>query len=285
MPGNIGYIDYGAEQFAKMVRRHAARYALGVTKLSRSAPIREESVKIKNCSFVWIWNGFHDNSAQMRELCVRMGIPFAMCEWGLLPQDDTFMVDPSGFCGWSSLNGSLSWVTQQDIQRLFDARVEMQRQNPPEHGPDVLVPLQITSDTQVLYNTPYRTMQEFIDHIEAIFPGERLVFRPHPKDHTPYKVAGLNSVVTRGGSFLAALARSRSVVGLTSTCLLEAAVYGKPVLALGDHPLRTHAPRDHDRVAAAAVACRLLRESGDPTPVLERFGLRPMGCDPVGGER
>lgn len=282
MPGDIGVMDYGGEPFAKMARRHAAAYGLGVTSLSRKTPVRTEAAKIRNCSFVWIWNGFHDNSAQFRELCTRQGIPFALCEWGLLPQADTFTIDPSGFCGWSSLNGDLSWVARADMSRLADTRLELRRQHPERDEGHVLVTLQIGTDTQILYNTPYRTMQEFVDHVEAVFPGQRLIFRPHPKDTTPYRVRSLNAKVCREGGFFDVLAGAKSIVGLTSTCLVEAAVYGKPVLALGDCPMRTHAPRNHDRLAAAALALRLPRASGDPTPVLERFGLRPLGCEPVG---
>lgn len=285
MPGDIGVMDYGGEAFAKMAKRHAAAYGLGVCTLSRKAPVRAEAAKIRNCSFVWIWNGFHDNSAQFRELCTRQGIPFALCEWGLLPQADTFSIDPSGFCRWSSLNGDLSWVDKVDTRRLVDARNELRRQHPERDDGYVLVPLQIGTDTQILYNTPYRTMQEFADHLQAVFPTERLIFRKHPKDSTPYRARSLNAKVCGEGGFMDVLAGAKSVVGLTSTCLLEAAIYGKPVLALGDCPLRTHAPRNHDRVAAGALAMRLARANADPTPVLERFGLRPLGCEPVGVKR
>lgn len=280
MPGDVGYLEYGGEPFQRFVKRHAAAYGLGVCQISRRNPIRQESVKIKNCSFVWIWNGWHDNAAQIRELCTRMGIPFAMAEWGLVPQADTYSIDPSGFCGWSSLNGDLSWVTRSDFKRLEDARAELRRQHPERHGDSVLVPLQITSDTQILYNTPYRSMQEFIDHVEGAFPGEKLVFRPHPKDPTVYQTRGSHARVEREGTFFDAVAGCRSVVGLTSTSLLEAVVYGKPVLALGDCALRRTAPRMHDRVAAAALALRVPRV-GDPTAILERFGIRPLGCEPV----
>lgn len=285
MPGDIAFMDYGGGEFERMVRRHAAAYGLGVVKLSRRNPVRIESVALKNASFVWVWNGFHDNSAQFREVASRMGIPFALCEWGLLPQDKTFSIDPSGFCGWSSMNGDLSWVNRADMKRMEDARHELHRQHPEREDGYVLVTLQIASDTQILYNTPYRTMQEFIDHVEGIFPGERLIFRPHPKDQTNYRVRGLNAKVSRDGGFMDVLAGARSVVGLTSTCLLEAAVYGKPVLALGDCPLRRHAPRNHDRVAAGSLALRVVRANADPSPVLERFGLRPLGCEPLGVAR
>jgi len=281
MPGDIGVMDYGGDTFHMMAKRHATAYGLGVTKLSRKSPVRVESVKIRNCSFVWIWNGWHDNSAQFRELCKRQGIPFALCEWGLLPQEDTFSIDPSGFCGWSSMVDDLSWVTRADMARLADTRLELRRQHPERNGGYVLVPLQIGTDTQILFNTPYRTMQEFVEHIESVFPTERLVFRNHPKDSTPYRVRSFNAKVCSKGSFLDAVAGAKSVVGLTSTCLLEAAIYGKPVLALGDCPLRSHAPRNHDRVAAGSLALRLARANADPTAVLERFGLRPLGCDAV----
>ena len=280
MPGDVAYMDYGGGEFQQFVKRHAAEYGLGVCGLSRRQPVRIESVKLKNCSFMWVWNGWHDNSCQFREICIRMGIPFAMCEWGLLPQDKTYSIDTNGFCGWSSLNGDLSWVTRADMKRMEDARVELRRQHPEREDGYVLVVGQVTSDTQILYNTPYRSMQEYIDHVQAVFPGERLVIRPHPKESHGLVGRGGNAKISTAGSFMDALAGARSVVGLTSTCLAEAVVYGKPVLALGDCPLRKHAPRMHDRVAAAMLAMRVPRV-GSPVSVLERFGLRPLGCEPV----
>jgi hypothetical protein len=66
------------------------------------------------------------------------------------------------------------------------------------------------------------------------------------------------------------------VVGITSTCLLEAAVLGVPVEAWGDHPLKTHPPHMHDRVAAGALALSVPR-GGDIKPILDRFGYELHG--------
>jgi len=65
-------------------------------------------------------------------------------------------------------------------------------------------------------------------------------------------------------------------VGITSTCLYEAAILGVPVVALGDHPLRLQPKHLQDRVLAGVLALRIDRESGDLGSVLDRFGIRPL---------
>jgi len=66
------------------------------------------------------------------------------------------------------------------------------------------------------------------------------------------------------------------VIGITSTCLYEAAILGVPVVALGDHPLRLQPKYLHERVLAGALALRVDRETGNLADVLDRFGIRPL---------
>jgi hypothetical protein len=221
-----------------------------------------------------IWNGLQYGTPLATRLCRRRGIPVCYLEWGILPQSNTFLVDPCGFCADSILAKDLSWVTKEDVKRLHQVRAELQERYPLRPGKNVLAVLQIENDTQVLYFSPYRNMEEFISDVEGMYPTGRIVARPHPRSSATRSFT--RAKVKGGGEFLEAAAKSGVVVGITSTCLYEAAILGVQVVALGDHPLRLQPRHLHERVLAGALALRIDRSDGDLGPVLDRFGIRPL---------
>lgn len=231
---------------------------------------------VKNAAFVFVWNGLQYHAPLAVELCRRQGIPFVVYEQGFLPQDGTFMFDPAGFNARSSLNGSLSWVTDDHLDDLADERERLQQAYPLNPQGHVLAVLQIHNDTQVLYNTPYTTMDDFIEDLAALYPSQSVVIRPHPKSNAHRIERGRHQRIVAGGDFLAAAAEASVVVGLTSTCLIEAAILGVPVVALGDHPMRLRARRDHDRLAAAFLARRLCRTCREVPDLVASMGLAPL---------
>src|SRR5690606_33125721 len=186
------------------------------------------------------------STALAAELCRKRGIPHFFFEQGMLPQSASFFVDPKGFCGDSVLNGDLSWVTDADMERLHAKRAELQKKYPLNNEGFILAPLQIHNDSQVLYYSQYKNMDEFITDVESLYHDDRIVARPHPKGGKKHTFARAEEVFE--GDFLAWAARSKEVVCITSTCLYEAAILGVPVTAFGDHPLHTHPPELHDKV-------------------------------------
>jgi hypothetical protein len=192
----------------------------------------------------------------------------------MLSQASTFFVDPCGFCGDSILAKDVFWVTESDLERLQRVREDLQSRYPIRRGKHVLAILQIENDTQVLYFSPYRNMEEFVADVEAMYPSGRIIARPHPRSTAKRSFA--RAKVRSSGDFLEAASQAGVVVGITSTCLYEAAILGVPVLALGDHPLRLQPKSLHERVLAGALALRVQRENGDLGLVLERFGIRPL---------
>lgn len=234
--------------------------------------------------FVVVWNGDQAGASTYVRYFDAQGVPRVFIEQGVFTQRSTFWVDPGGFCGSSVLNGPLHWVEPADLRFLNDSRDQLRALQPPAAKPrDVLILGQVPRDTQVTHYTNIQSMQAFLKWAASLFPNDRVVIRPHPLDRSPYEVHAIEHVtLSREGTFLEALSKARLVVGLTSTCLHEAVVYGTPVLALGNGPYRTHNHRDHDRVAAGALALRIDRKTGDMARVLEyRFNLRPLGMGPI----
>jgi len=270
----IAHFTHDDQLDAGVVRRYAEERGCTYRWVSLKSDLFDTASVIKRSSMAVIWNGLQYGGPLVSRMCRRRGIPVCYFEWGFLPQSATFSIDPGGFCGDSILAADISWVTDADMQRLYQVRSQLQGQYPLKGGNHVLVPLQIENDTQILYFSPYRSMEEFVADVEAMYPSEAIIARPHPRS-TAQRVFA-RAQVSDSGSFLEAAASAGVVVGLTSTCLWEAAILGVPVVALGDHPLRLQ-PRDlHDRVLAGALALRIDRATGNLGSVLDRLSIRPL---------
>jgi hypothetical protein len=229
---------------------------------------------VKDASLAVIWNGQQYGGPLVTRMCRRRGIPVCYIEWGLLPQRSTFSVDPCGFCGDSILAKDVSWVTDADMERLYQVRSELQERHPLQGGDHVLAPLQIENDTQILFFSPYNKMEQFVADVETMYPAKRVIARPHPKSPAPRSFA--RAEVDASGDFLDAAAKAGVVVAITSTCLYEAGILGVPIVALGDHPLRQQPKHLHERVLAGALALRIDRATGSLHSVLDRFAIKPL---------
>ena len=231
---------------------------------------------VKTTQFLVIWNGWQYHSPLAVEVAKRHGIPYVIFEQGFLHQKRSWSFDTQGFNKDSSLNGSLAWVSQEHLSELNVVRERLQRQHPLEPKGHVLAICQIHNDTQILYNTPYRGMQEFIEDLAVMYPRQEVIIRPHPGSHAKRQPSNDMHRVEGGGDFLATASKASVIVGLTSTCLIEAGILGVPVVALGDCPLRTHARRDHDRLLAGYLAHRIKNHGRPLAPFLESMGVRPL---------
>jgi len=271
---HIVHVGYNNQEETGVVRRYAQACGYSYRWEGLKNDLFKSASVIKHSSMAVIWNGLQHGTPLATRLCRRRGIPVCYLEWGILPQSSTFLVDPCGFCADSILAKDVSWVTQEDLKRLHRERARLQKEYPLQGGKDVLAVLQIENDTQILYFSPYRKMEEFISDVEAMYPRGRIIARPHPRSTASRSFA--RAKIKAGGDFLDAASRAGVVVGITSTCLYEAAILGVPVVALGDHPLRLQPKHLHERVLAGVLALRIDREKGDLGPILYRFGIRPL---------
>lgn len=107
--------------------------------------------------------------------------------------------------------------------------------------PTAYVPLQVENDSNVLHNSPFPSMREFVDDVIGRLPPDwNVVVKPHPADPAPSKLTSPRRpgvrVVDRqhpAGPLLRACDR---VFTLSSTTGYEALAAGKPVEVLGSAP-------------------------------------------------
>jgi capsule polysaccharide modification protein KpsS len=234
---------YGRHLQSKIFR-HSIRFAL--EKL------------IPRMDHVFIWNGDREFDSVARALCETHNIPHTFMESGFFPQRGYYTLDRKGVNAKSALmDDDLSWVGEPQFAKLQALRERYLGTRRYTGGGDsnggyILAPLQIEHDTSIVLHSPYKTMQAFIDHAQELFPQRRIVFKTHPKDKNDnYKIKPGNELV-RKGSFLDLAAKADLVYGINSTTLLESALLGAPVTAVGNGFLKQHAHRVEKLLAALA---------------------------------
>lgn len=229
---------------------------------------------ITHADLLVIWNGQQPEQRSVVAWAERQCVPTIFFEQGIIDQKANYSWAVEGFNAASELNRAVL-ATSEQRANLATVREQLQQQYPLEPNGTVLVPLQLHRDTQVRYSTPYRTMDEFVECLAVAYPSQPVVLRTHPRYSGAMHRRSWpsNFRFETDGSFLQAAAKASVVVGLTSTCLWDAAVLGVPVVAWGDHPLRRQPRRFHDDVTAIHLWRNLPRSTPIGT-VLDRLGLR-----------
>lgn len=211
---------------------------------------------IPRMDHVFIWNGDREFDRVARALCEKHKIRHSFLESGFFPQRGYYTLDRKGVNANSELmTDDLSWVGEAQFTKLRALRERYLGSRRYEGGGDyVLAPLQIERDTSIVLHSPYKTMQSFIDHVQEKFPKRRITFKTHPLDKNEnYKIKPGNELM-RKGSFLDLAAKADLIYGINSTTLLESAMLGTPVTAIGNGLLKKHARQVEKLLAALADA-------------------------------
>jgi hypothetical protein len=213
---------------------------------------------------VAVWNGCIMEARLCAELAVQAGCEVRYCERGLLP--NSLVIDPQGvnaqsyLCtpAWDEI--AASPVGDADVGRVRSfmrgltrtgASVVDQpdrcspdtlrrRLNLPDDSHLILLPAQIDSDTNIVYNSPnFATNTSVLSALMAAVrehPRLHVIFKPHPEEPSTYDVAG---VLGERGSVVAdvnlhsLIDAADAIVVRNSTVGLEAAMHEKPVVVLG----------------------------------------------------
>jgi hypothetical protein len=263
------HVAYNNKQEIKLIEKLAESYGLNYHKVDLAESTFKTGDYIKYAKLVVIWNGMQQLGPLVTNLCDMRQIPKFYIEWGMLPQKETYFIDPTGFCGKSILCKDISWVNENDLLKLYETRLDLQDKYPISDEGYILVPLQIENDTQILQFTKYRNMKEFIRDIEYMYPNSKIIVKAHPQSTAKRQFD--RAVVTEQKDFMLLASKASLIVGLTSTTLYEAGILGKPVVALGDHPLNSNDLYNRDKVLAGILALNINRENGDIRSILDRF--------------
>ena len=123
---HIVHFGYNNEEETGVVQRYAEERGYSYRWEGLKNDMFKTASIIKHASMAVIWNGRQHGTPLATRLCRRRGIPVCYLEWGILPQSNTFLVDPLGFCADSILAKDLSWVNKDDMKRLHRVRRELQ---------------------------------------------------------------------------------------------------------------------------------------------------------------
>lgn len=266
----IIHMGFNTAEHTKLVDKTATELNLDYKFVSVKDDIFQTANVIKNASMAVIWNGTQHYALLADTICQLRQIPTMFYEWGLLPQKETFIVDPRGLCGNSILMEDLSWITEEDEKNLLSMRTTLQSKYPLKPEPNTLLILgQIENDSQILYHTKYNSMVDFVNDVAKKYPTRKITYRPHPKSNsTP--ILSESVQLDRSGELLEKVCKTELVVGLTSTALYESAILGASIEVWGTHPLSKW-PELTDKVCAGILALRIPRKDGDLASIVKRF--------------
>lgn len=99
--------------------------------------------------------------------------------------------------------------------------------------PFIFVPLQDETDTQITHFSPFKKMQDLLDHVCSMYKDSdiKILYKKHPKVDCNI-VPGRNCVEVKE-NIHHYLPYAEKVIGINSTALLEALIYHNRVITLG----------------------------------------------------
>ncbi len=210
---------------------------------------------LNDASFILVWNGVSSHFDEFHTQIQRLGLTISYVECGFFPQNEHFYLDRNGVNAASQLmNDPLDWLTENDFARMETYRQHLfnNRSTVDDDG-SIFVPLQVESDSNIQLHSRFQHgMQDYIDFVASKHPNDKLVFKPHPKDHAAERYHYHHGKVSPQAS-LTLIAKSRLVRGINSSVLFEAALAGKPVISDGES-LLNHPCEDPSRVVCAMIA-------------------------------
>lgn len=150
--------------------------------------------------FVFCWNGSSPGDVATATIAQAHGAKLVYSEQGWFPQAPTLYFDFSGCngkCGTKNksyaplspaeqkrfIEQRKAYITQIGEAARFDAgKFEIR---PPDKSRPIFVPLQDERDLNIVQDSPFKTMDEFVGFQSRTYPSNQYVVRPHPKYPNP----------------------------------------------------------------------------------------------------
>lgn len=184
-----------------------------------------------------IFNGFAKESSGATAY-LRAHYKTFFCERGWLPQIDNIYIDGMGLGARSSLaltdlshTKAAPRKVQSTIEELYETHYKTDGH--PELGEYVLLPLQLDHDTSITLDSPYfKTMSSLMFFVGKIFPNERIIVTPHPRNADVAIAPGME--VHPGLKTVNLAKTAKAVIGINSTSMIESLIHYKTIGMLGN---------------------------------------------------
>lgn len=235
-----------------------------------------------NPEFVFCWNGSSAGDVTTATLSQAHGAKMVFSEQGWFPQAPTLYFDLSGCNGkCGTKNRSYAELNEGETKRFLARRKayitdtgQAERFNvdtftvaPPDLAKPVFVPLQDERDLNIVQDSPFKTMNEFVGFLAASYPQQRFIARPHPKYPKPALDSYPNvELDDPKRPMFESLAACGMVVGINSTTLLESALLGFTVVSVGES------------LATGTGLFIDMRPSKQPPPALDTLRVKPQAA-------
>lgn len=200
--------------------------------------------------FVFCWNGSSYGDVVTSTICHSYGAKMIYSEQGWFPQSSTIYFDMTGCngkCGTKNITYPLlndaqvekfitkraEYIKSIGIDTLFNKYCYELKVIDLSHK--VFVPLQDERDLNIIQDSPFKTMNEFVSFLVEVYPSIEFLVRPHPKYPSPLLPKHPNiSIDDCKKPMFESLNGCSMVIGLNSTTLLESALLGYKVVSFGE---------------------------------------------------
>lgn len=200
--------------------------------------------------FVFCWNGSSLGDVATSSICHSYGAKMIYSEQGWFPQSSTLYFDMTGCNGkCGTKNKAYPLLTEMQADTFLKARAEYIESvgidslfNKYIYQPVVVdlskpifVPLQDERDLNIVQDSPFKTMDEFVSFLIKIYPNQKFLVRPHPKYPKPSLSLFDNVIIDDCKKpMFESLVKCSMVIGINSTTLLESSLLGYKVISFGE---------------------------------------------------
>ena len=234
---------------------HLCRLGYEVQKLRNLPPGLPGCVR--NYDEIFVWNGETERSRIVVDASRKYGKNISFLEVGYFSQKDHIMLTSGGSVGGALMRAESPPSPQDDDHeylRLFFNRYSLGRDWQDSSCGTVLCLLQLAWDMAVRRYSDVKTTQQLVDRVESMFPDDSVLFRRHPKDQKT-KIKTRHPIST-SSSLWDDVLPARIVIAINSTALYESVLAGKPVVAIGECPLKIFPTLSQQRAVVREIIAR-----------------------------
>ena len=200
--------------------------------------------------YVFCWNGSSTGDLTTTTIANKYGAKMVYSEQGWFPQKSTLYFDFTGCNGKCSTRNKeypeltpgqkntflkmreqwLNEIGEKDNYNISKYDIQTIDLNKP-----IFVPLQDERDLNIVQDSYFKTMNDFLGFLSQAYPDQKFIARPHPKYPSPdlsnYPNVELDNPKQ---PMFETLKQCGMVIGINSTTLLESALLGYPVISFGE---------------------------------------------------